>query len=785
MNKSGLLWRKEITFTGYEDFKEPQHTAVGNFSVTHNHAEVWVRSRLGGGDPNHFYRPFDSQYPWAFNGTGSIIATYRTVERLPAGFNTDPTWGNKYGIEMIWTIDWTGGPKEHIAAKARWVEGHIGIFDAVTCDSVWTSLGHYPSIQARMLYVADIAGDGREEMIVYDASDGRIKVFWNPAENPYQPRLPKWEDPLYKRLKQNWNYYSPGGYTYPDYPAVSNVQTTDITASGATLTWQTDEAADSRVEFGTSPDLGDFSAFDAGLTTSHSIHIDTLQQNTRHYFRVRSANANGMIGVSRIHELDLIELSPVTVTGLTLDASDHVTLNWQAMGQVSGYHVYRDTVPEVNIAAENRVGSSVQGTEWTDPENVTGDPDTHYFYKVTAVSGLYEGDPSDVYGEYDYPLIVSPGTDFNVVGIPVAMSGIATASALMNAIPGCNGVARWDAQNQGFEQYVPEYNINNFTVSEGQAVYVNVSSESVWTLTGRVAEPVYNLVTSGPSSFNQILLPLGRADLANASDLCADIPNCNSVARWDAAAQGYSDQYDPGIPGSDFPVTPGNAYLVNVTSSGTWPASSASEKRMIADQKPESLPESSRAPHLVWGRPVFGLSGFRAFIADRPGDVLTRESPGCRIGEGVWAVQCGNFGAAWKPGEEVRVEFLGAKGESLGRTRVVLTSNPSDAAADPAAVESGPRLPVHTALGVNYPNPFNPETMIPFALAEDAYVEIRIFSLQGRRVRTLWSGEKPAGRHRIVWDGRDASGKAVSGGIYLVRMTAGSFIRSRKIILIK
>lgn len=791
MHSGGVLWYEEMDFPGYEFFREPQHTAVGNFDLSAPHCEVWARSRLGGGDPAFFYRPFDSQWPWVFNSIGTIIASYRTIEKLPPGFNTTPDLGNRMGIEMMWTIDWTGSPKENIAARARiYPGGHFGVFDAVTCDTVWTSMGHYPSIQTFNLYVADIAGDGREEMIVYDFADGQIKVFWNPADNPYQPKLPKWDDPLYRRLKQNWNHYSPGGYTYPDYPMISNIQISETTASGATITWQTDQSADALVEFGATLNLDERSTKDSGLGTSHSIHIDTLQQNTDYYFRVRSTNANDMVGISATMELNLVELTPVVLTGITWSSPDQVTLTWQNMTGVISYHVYRDTVTDVQILPANRAASDVAdenpglpGIQWTDPESAAGNPDVQYYYKVTAVSGMYEGDPSEAYGEFDYTLLVTSGTDFNIVGFPLEMNGAGSASALLSVIPGCNSVARWDAENQGFEQYIPDYNLNNFAVESGQAYYVNVSSDSVWTLTGKVISPSYTLATSAASSFNQILLPLDRTDLAAASELCDDIPHCDAVARWDAASQGYSDHYDPGIPGSDFPIKPGHPYMVNVTSAGSWPSSSAKKGNPVSETTGKT-PAFSEAPHLVWGEAAPDMAGFKAFITSRPQEMLTHESTGCRLNEKIWAVQCGNFDSPWKPGEEIRILFMNRDGKKVDEISAILSNRASDAA-EKTAVSEEPRLPRYTTLGVNYPNPFNPETVIPFELARDSRVEITIYNLQGQRVSALLSGRKSAGHHEIRWNGRNDMGRPVSGGIYLVRMTAGSAAMNRKILLIK
>ena len=86
----------------------------------------------------------------------------------------------------------------------------------------------------------------------------------------------------------------------------------------------------------------------------------------------------------------------------------------------------------------------------------------------------------------------------------------------------------------------------------------------------------------------------------------------------------------------------------------------------------------------------------------------------------------------------------------------------------------------------NYPNPFNPATVIGFSLPRDMAVEVRVFDLSGRLVRTLISAEiLPAGRHEATWNGRDARGRSVSAGVYFYRVVAGSFSEIRRMTLIK
>ncbi len=94
-------------------------------------------------------------------------------------------------------------------------------------------------------------------------------------------------------------------------------------------------------------------------------------------------------------------------------------------------------------------------------------------------------------------------------------------------------------------------------------------------------------------------------------------------------------------------------------------------------------------------------------------------------------------------------------------------------------------MPRSFSLAQNFPNPFNPSTTIGFSLPTASNVTIEIFNVKGERVTTLVSGPIAAGNHSIVWNGVDASGSPVASGVYLYRLHAGSFIETRKMILLK
>ncbi len=98
--------------------------------------------------------------------------------------------------------------------------------------------------------------------------------------------------------------------------------------------------------------------------------------------------------------------------------------------------------------------------------------------------------------------------------------------------------------------------------------------------------------------------------------------------------------------------------------------------------------------------------------------------------------------------------------------------------------------PRKTVLLSNYPNPFNPETWIPYQLAEDAFVTLTIYDESGQFVRTLDVGHRIAAFYEsqskaIYWDGTNEFGEAVSSGVYFYHLSAGDYSATRKMVILK
>lgn len=177
-NKDRVIWQT------HHRNQEPQNAAVGEFDLSRPGLEVWCRSRYDTG-----------QKPFTFDSRGQLIADYEMQKVAP------PDWTPK-GVEVISPIHWTGLPVQLAAAKARHESGDVCLFEPITGRFVLRI-----KEKADRLYVADVVGDWREELIV--VSGDKVRVYENPERNP-RPRQPRlWTMPHYRRSKMTWNYYSP------------------------------------------------------------------------------------------------------------------------------------------------------------------------------------------------------------------------------------------------------------------------------------------------------------------------------------------------------------------------------------------------------------------------------------------------------------------------------------------------------------------------------------------------------------------------------------------------
>ncbi len=178
-NMDGLIWQRHYFQ------QEPQNAAVGNFDPDVNTLEIWNRSRYN-----------LDQKPFVFNADGQLISHYEMIDVAPDDWT-------RAGVEVINTIHWSGSGQQHAVAKERHKNGDVVIFDPVSGEFKI----RIPE-QANRLYVADVLGDWREEIIVLSVNNV-LRIYSNHATNPNPDHASLWDMQHYRRSKQTWNYYSP------------------------------------------------------------------------------------------------------------------------------------------------------------------------------------------------------------------------------------------------------------------------------------------------------------------------------------------------------------------------------------------------------------------------------------------------------------------------------------------------------------------------------------------------------------------------------------------------
>ncbi len=136
--------------------------------------------------------------------------------------------------------------------------------------------------------------------------------------------------------------------------------------------------------------------------------------------------------------------------------------------------------------------------------------------------------------------------------------------------------------------------------------------------------------------------------------------------------------------------------------------------------------------------------------------------------------------------QEGRYEITDATAEGNAAYYYLLEAVQSDGTKYPLEqIEIAVRLPTQLVLQQNYPNPFNSTTTIRFELPQASHVTLEIYDLLGRKIRSLIDGERKAGYHTSLWDGKNEEGEVVSSGIYYYVLQSGQMAFKRKLVVLK
>jgi hypothetical protein len=193
---------------------------------------------------------------------------------------------------------------------------------------------------------------------------------------------------------------------------ISSVSISNITSTEATITWTTDEAATSQVEYGTNTFYGGFSNLDNNLTTSHTVTLSRLTQNTVYYFRILSEDQAGNKNVSQGYNFTTLKVSqpdtPAAITDLRIrtgfSTRNSTTLDWTATGAdgTEGTASMHDLRVSALKIIEDGITPSLDEINFSNATKITGVPTP----KVTGTSESFQVDNLETNSAYYFAIKV-------------------------------------------------------------------------------------------------------------------------------------------------------------------------------------------------------------------------------------------------------------------------------------------------------------------------------------------------------------------------------------------
>jgi len=549
-----------------------------------------------------------------------------------------------------------------------------------------------------------------------------------------------------------------------------------------------DDASDGdsvRLEFG---NFNTFVTYDYSLIVK--IHVQGLGDSM---FTGRIMFGSGT-PVDNIAPASIVDLAATAVGGgaIQLDWTE-IALGWDASPEIDPatnivYDIYKFTEPYGAIGTPLVTG-------WTTPTYTdatgAGDVTTPYYYVVKGRDhdGNETPDESNRVGEVDYDL----ADGWSSFGYPLPVTGLTApgdfatrlGAPYNNIYTYVNPPGGWyGLRVAGFD-----FDVLNPGL-EAMLGSITGFGAAVMTWTGDIPpdstaiQYALNYEAVASNGWNLIMLPLHHGHLPMASDLYYELDGLGVdplTVAYRVAGGGWVSIVDlGGVIYFDFPIYPGQVYLVWVNSDGTWPAYARSGGADPVDATFEPTDAGIDMPKSLV-IPVYTDDG-EELEEVRATAVWGEQSVDCSYQNGVVRVEFSNFDGI-VPG--TLVDVIIESGEYVAQTSVAVPSGPVEYAKPLYLEQSGSALPDEFALHSNVPNPFNPATSIKIDLPEGTHCDLTIYNLNGRAVRKLVSEDLEAGYHTVIWNGTDNSGRAVPGGIYFYKLTAGDFSSQRRMMLVK
>ena len=297
------------------------------------------------------------------------------------------------------------------------------------------------------------------------------------------------------------------------------------------------------------------------------------------------------------------------------------------------------------------------------------------------------------------------------------------------------------------------------------------------------SENTYDIALS--KGLNMISLPL-MPNKPHTARSFMEKTGATTVIEFDAAAQRFMG-FTANSTGNGFPIEGGKGYIVNVPTPKVISFTGSAWQN--------TTPEAAAAPMLSSTSKTWAFV-LRAQLEGISGVTLTVYNGHTRVAE---AVDRNNFHATWADidrqaivsvGDTLTIKVRDTTGNLIRTLQHKISATDIHQAFTELRLTPADLIPKRTVLLANYPNPFNPETWLPYQLANDAEVKIRIYSSAGRLVRHLDLGFQQAGYYigksrAAYWDGRNDLGERLASGVYFYQLRIPDSSATRKMVIRK
>ena len=285
------------------------------------------------------------------------------------------------------------------------------------------------------------------------------------------------------------------------------------------------------------------------------------------------------------------------------------------------------------------------------------------------------------------------------------------------------------------------------------------------------------------AGLNMISLPLRPDEPYTARSFMARL-GATTVIEYNPST-GKFVGFTANSPGDGFPIEGGKGYIVNVTESKAVAFNGRAWQNTPSMAAPAPR-QTSGVWALVLHARLEGLDGISLRVRNqRTGEVDVIEEGKSHA---VWADM--NRQTVASVGDALIIEIRGASGELIRTLHHELDAEDLRRAFTELRLTREDMIPRNTALLPNYPNPFNPDTWMPYQLAIDTHAAIRIFTPSGNLVRNLELGFQNAGFYvgksrAAYWEGRNNNGEPVTSGIYIYQLITTESTTTRKMVILK